>query len=174
MSRSWLSVWALLVAGCGGAEPPPPAPVPHVTPREQITQLSRHWLATDETRLLLAPPSPISVQVTRSQSRIDLGGPSGPNEELILERRFDMSDGSVTLCRLSLRAPLTATYAWRKGEPSVALHRQELAAPWQCAPTVPPGLPDQIAASVVLLVLRDDQLAVVEPPADRRQYLPVD
>ncbi len=171
-----LGLCALLILpyGCKKQQGPPPSEVLAETPEDEILRVGTRWQATDEARGFQSPPSPISVFDTRVQSVLVFErGQKSIVESLTASEDFELRDGSRVHCEGSVELHTRVLYGRRQGEAAIQLERPRVRIPRRCSGGTPPDAALSVPRSVARFVLREDQLIAVEPPLEKRVYLPI-
>lgn len=137
--------------------------------------MAKFWQSTAHEKSLLSAPSPVSVADvdTESALRFSPDG-TGATETLVVRERFELHDGRKFEC--DSRAELQLGIAWgrRHGEAAVELTRPATVLSRRC---VPEGFADatlEPAAGPARFVMRGDRLVAVDPPLEKRVYLPLE
>lgn len=166
---------ALLFAGCGGTRAAPPPIVATEGPEEAILRIARRWESRSVDKGLRSPPSPIGAFEHHVVSRIELTrGKATATEALTFSERFTLRDGTSVRCAGSVELEVGATYGRKAGEPAIELEWPAVSLARPCEPAAAPIPPFERAEGRARFVLRSDQLVGVEPPLERRTFLPVD
>ncbi len=161
-----------LLLGCGGDDREAEAPVHRETPADEILRIGNHWVSRQENRGLLSPPSAISVFVVREESTVTLA-PKSAKEELVVEEQFELRSGATIHCRTEFSHDLTLQWGRRGGTAAVQLVRPALDAPRVCDG---PGHPEPRLSrgrTAARFILSSDALEAVDPPLEKRRYLPL-
>ncbi|MCA9633710.1 MAG: hypothetical protein KC766_38930 [Myxococcales bacterium] len=164
----------LLPCGCKKKQGPETETVRAETPEDEILRVGKRWQATEEARGFQSPPSPISVFDTRVQSVVVFSrGEKTVVEGLSASEDFELRDGSRVHCEGKLEVHSRVVYGRRQGEAAIQLERPRVRIPRRCSGGVPPDASLSLPRNVARFVLRDDQLVAVEPPLEKRVYLPI-
>lgn len=161
---------ALAFGGCGGKKQEAETPVLRQTARDEILRVGEQWQSVLPEKGLFSPPSPISVFENRRISTIRLSA-EGASEELVLEEQISLRAGGSISCRTVFEHALSMRYGRKQGQAAVELTRPALSGPRSCDAPHPDGAISE-AASRALFVLRADNLVAVEPPLEKRKYIP--
>jgi hypothetical protein len=138
-------------------------------------RVAKVWQATAHDKSLRSPPSPVSVAEVGTQSTVHFS-PDGKRatESLLVSERFEMHDGSEFQCETRGKLELGVSWGRRRGEAAVELARPAVMLARRCTPA---GFDDaalEPAAGPARFVKRDDRLVAVEPPLEKRVYLPLE
>lgn len=161
---------ALTLTACGGGEEKVKAPVVEETPADEVLRIGATWTSTQPDQGLLSPPSPISMFRNQRTSQVTLERHRA-TEELVLDEELDLRDGTRVKCHSVVQNELKIRWGRRNGEAAVELVRPALQVARSCSGTHPEAVLSEPAVRA-LLVLRSDQLVVVEPTTDKRTYIP--
>jgi hypothetical protein len=166
---------ATLVFSCSGAEPAPPSAPAREGPQEAILRIGKVWEASEDENGFRSKPSPIATFHSRVRTRLTLvPGAARAEERVEYEQRFTLQDGRNANCTASQSSTITVAYGIKAGEPGVELAWPSAQVPRKCdVPALPlPTL--ERGAGRARFVLRADQLVAVEPPTEKRVFIPVD
>lgn len=160
---------------CGGSPAPPPAAPVMEGPEDAIMRIAKRWEARYVDKGLRSPPSPVASFERHLVSRIELvrGEPSA-SETLSFSERFALRDGTTVNCGGTIELSIGVAYGRRAGEPALELSWPALARERPCEPANAAIPPLERQAGRARFALRSDQLVAVEPPLERRTFLPVD
>lgn len=168
-----LSSAALLVAGCGGGQAPPPATL-RESPAEGILRIGRVWQASESEKGFMSAPSPVATFQSDVVSRLTLAEKGPARERLEYSERFTLRDGRVASCSTTVEHDAPVAYGLKGGVPAIELEwpaaRQSRAC--DLSGFAPPLL--ERRAGRARFVLRADQLVGVEPPGEKRSFIPVE
>ncbi len=160
----------VVLVACGGRREEA-KPVQRQTSADEILRISTTWSATLPEQGLLSPPSPISLYKNSRTSTITLSE-AAAHETLVIEENLQLRDGQDVRCSTSVDHELAVRYGRRKGEAAVELSRPPLSVVRNCQGTHPDGAISE-GPTTALFVLRADTLIAVEPPLEKRKYLPI-
>ncbi len=158
-----------LATACGGA-PKEAAPVKRLSAADEITRIATEWMSVVPAQGLLSPPSKISTFKNSRASKIVLGAHSA-TETLTIEEKLQLRTGERVSCSTQVQLELRVRYGRRGGEAAVELTRPPLTVPRSCQGFHPEGSLNEPERSA-LFVLRADTLVALEPPLEKRKYLP--
>lgn len=165
---------AILPCGCKEKQGPAAETVQRETPEDEILRVGTRWQATEEARGFQSPPSEVSVFDTRIQSVLVFErGKKSVVEGLTASENFELRDGTRVRCEGKVEVHSRVIYGRRHGEAAIQLERPGVRIPRRCSGGVPPDAALTVPRSVARFVLRDDQLVAVEPPLEKRVYLPI-
>jgi hypothetical protein len=166
---------AVLAVGCGGAgQGPPPAPL-RESPAEAILRIGRVWQAREDETGFRSAPSLIATFQTQVVTRLTLATGSSPGREQVeYSERFMLRDGRVANCSATLAQDVPVSYGLKGGMPAIELQwaAARLARSCDLAGFSAPALERPMGRA--RFVLRDDQLVGVEPPGEKRSFIPSD
>jgi hypothetical protein len=164
---------AALLAGCGGGQAPPPQTL-RESPAEGILRIGRVWQARESETGFMSAPSPIATFQSDVVSHLTLAAQGPAREKLEYSERFSLRDGRVANCATTLEQEVRLAYGLKGGVPAIELE-------WpQARPSRACDLPGFSApvlerrAGRARFVLRDDRLVGVEPPGEKRSFIPVE
>lgn len=163
-----------LVSGCATPPPPPPSVVPRLSPREEIVQFGTHWISRERERRLPQAPTLVVASTTITTSELSFQDPAKVVEGVSVSEHLSLEDGTEIRCESRASVGLEAHFSTREGRPIVELSRPATQLIRNCSSPPPPGFTGKLPASRWVVVLREERLVVVEPAADRRQYLASD
>jgi hypothetical protein len=173
--RARVVALASLVVSCGGAsQAPPPAPQ-REGPAESILRIGRVWQAREDETGFRTAPSPIAAFRSQIVSRLTLGSRDEPARESVrYDERLTLRDGRAASCSATIEHAAPVVYGLKAGVPAIELEWPASTVPRTCdlAGFSAPLL--ERAAGRARFILRDDQLVGVEPPAEKRAFIPVD
>ncbi|MEZ4374640.1 MAG: hypothetical protein R3B07_27740 [Polyangiaceae bacterium] len=170
----WLCLLALLPCGCKKKQCQEAQTVRAETAEDEILRVGARWQATQEARGFESPPSNVSVFNTRVQSVLVFkAGEQAVVEGLSATEDFELRDGTRIHCEGQLEVHARVFYGRRGGEAAIQLERPRVRIPRRCSGGAPPDAALSLPRSVARFVLRDDQLIAVEPPLEKRVYLPI-
>jgi hypothetical protein len=166
---------AALALSCGGSSrQPPPTPL-RESPAEGILRIGRVWEARENETGFRTAPSPIATFQTQVVSRLTLGAGAAPAQASVrYDDRFTLRDGRIANCSVSFELPASLAYGLKAGMPAIELQWSAARLPRTC------DLPGFSApelehpAGRSRFVLRDDQLVAIEPPSEKRSFIPVE
>lgn len=161
------------LSACRKEEPPPLAPVVRETPADEIRRIGVVWQSVSERKGIQSPPSKISTFQHRLSSMLRLEPGQHIVEKLIVDEALQLRDGGKFVCRAEGQVNVRIVYGRRSGEAMVQLERPPVRLERACDP---PSFPDpqvEIPGGVARFVLRGDRLIAVEPPLEKREYLPI-
>jgi hypothetical protein len=148
-------------------------PVEAMGPEEEILRIGEIWQARTLDRGLRSEPSPISVFTSTTTSTVRLERRSGSAvEELIVQEQFKLRNGATYNCQSGARIEVRVSYGRRAGEPTVTLSRPPVYLNRECDA---PGFPEPnvtVAEGPATFALRGDQLEAIDPPLEKRTFLP--
>ncbi len=163
---------ALAVTACGDAREAQ-APVIRETQEDEILRVSRSWVAELDDTGFRTPPSPIRSITRRTQSTLTFTrGVRTASESLAVDETFRIADGSLYRCQAQASLAVAVLFGDHAGEAAVEVRRPALSLARTCDR---PGLPEPtlaIGATGARFALRGDRLVPIEPPAEKRSYLP--
>ncbi|MCA9648113.1 MAG: hypothetical protein KC492_45785 [Myxococcales bacterium] len=163
-----------LPCGCKRQQGPSTQEVRAETPEDEILRVGARWQATQEARGFDSPPSQISVFDTRVQSVLVFkAGEKALLEGLTATEDFELRDGTRVHCEGKIEVHTRVRYGRRQGEAAIQLERPRVRIPRRCSGGSPPEASLTLPRSVARFVMRDDQLIAVEPPLEKRVYLPI-
>lgn len=170
-NEAWCAALAALaLAGCGGQKQESEAPVMMLSASDEILLVGKQWKSALPEKGLLSPPSPISVFETRRVSTLQIAA-DGAKEELVIEEQITLRAGGVITCRTVFEHDLSLRYGRKQGQAAVELVRPALSAARSCNAPHPDGALSEPTRRA-LFVLRADNLVAVEPPLEKRKYIP--
>jgi hypothetical protein len=167
------AVAALLIVGCGGSQAPPPV-AQRESPAESILRIGRVWQARESETGFMSAPSPVATFKSDVLSRLTLADRGPGREQLEYSDRFTLRDGRVASCASTLEQEVPVAYGLKGGLPAIEL--EWAAAQPKRACDVPGFTPPALErrAGRARFVLRDDRLVGVEPPGEKRSFIPVE
>jgi hypothetical protein len=173
--RSAAGWFTSLVVACGPGVAEPPSAPRRETPADEILRVAEVWQSTAHEKSLLSPPSPVSVADVNTEStvRFSRDGKQA-KERLIFRERFQLHDGRTFECGASAELELGVAWGRRRGEAAVQLTRPAATVLRRC---VPEGFGDatlEPSAGPARFVIRADRLLAVDPPLEKRVYLPIE
>lgn len=157
---------------CGGKQTKAEPPVTQETAAEEILRIASTWASTSPEQGLLSPPSAISVFKNSRTSTVTLTTTSA-HEELTIEENVQLRSGETVQCKTAISHELGVRYGHRQGEAAVELVRPPLSASRVCGAGTHPEPSLDEPERRALFVLRADTLIAVEPPLEKRKYLPL-
>jgi hypothetical protein len=173
--RRRLLALAVLVVGCSAAGQGPPPKALRESPAESIQRIGRLWQArADETGFRTAP-SPIATFQSQVVSRLTLPSGNGPGRERIeYAEHFLLHDSRSANCSAVIEHDVSVAYGLKGGVPALELSWPAASQARTCdlAGFSAPKL--ERPAGRARFVLRDDQLVGVEPPGEKRAFIPTD
>lgn len=159
------------LAGCGGTQKAETTPIAQQSSADEILRIAGDWTSSLPEEGLLSPPSAISLFKNAWTSQLDLKVTSA-HETLTITEHLQLRNGGELHCKTIVEQELGVRYGRRKDEAAVELLRPALSVPRSCDGLHPEG--DLQKAEVrALFVLRADTLVAVEPPLEKRKYLPI-
>lgn len=163
-----------LLGGCKRQTTPEPEAVRAETPADEIMRVGLRWRATEEAKGFNSPPSQIGVFDTRIQSELRFEpGVKYAVESLKAIEDYDMRDGSRVHCEAAAEVKSRLRFGRVGGEAVVQIERPPVRLSRRCSGAgAPPGASD-LGRNVARFVLRGDQLVAIEPPLEKRVYLPL-
>lgn len=170
-----LAIGCGLLASCGGTPPPPPAPPVAQGPDDAILTIASRWEARHVDKGLRSKPSPIASFERTIVQRLELR--KGAEESVLsslYDERFALRDGTEVRCGTQIGIPLQVSYGRRQGEAALELGWGPLELQRACDPPDSRIPPLTEPAGRSRFVLRSDQLVGVEPPLEKRSFLPVE
>jgi len=162
---------ALCATGCGSAQKQEKTPVARQSSADEILRSSTSWTSGLPEEGILSPPSAISLFKNTWTSVLRLT-PTTAHETLTITENLQLRAGGELHCRTTIDHELGIRYGRRKGEAAVELWRPALNLPRSCDGLHPEGDIQKTEARA-LFVLRADTLVAVEPPLEKRKYLPI-
>lgn len=169
---TWLLPWGGLALACGAGDPPPKPPVARETPADEILRIGSQWTSSRPDQGILSPPAKISMFRSQRKATLSLS-PSSASETVVLSEDVELVAGGKVHCQTEFEAPLKARYGRRNGEAAIELSSSDFQVERRCNGAHPdPYL--RLSAWRRVLVLRSDQLVVVEPTTDKSVFLPAD
>ncbi|HEU4581675.1 MAG TPA: hypothetical protein VFS67_25640 [Polyangiaceae bacterium] len=169
--------WALglgLTACSGAAGPPPGAPAVE-GPEDAILRIGSFWEARYSDKGLRSSPSPIASFDRALVSRLELAkGQTMATETSSFEERFILRDAREVHCVERFDGPVSVKYGLRQGEAALELEWPAVQRPRECDVAGAPIPALDRPAGRARFVLRSDQLVAVEPPLEKRIFLPVE
>jgi hypothetical protein len=166
----WVLTLGLNAVGCGGGKQPDAPPIEQQTSADEILRIGTIWTATLPDQGILSPPSAISVYKNVRSSQITLSKERA-TELLVIEENLQLRSGAEIKCSTAFEHSLGLRFGRRQGEPAVELVRPALSGRRECSGVHPEGSFEEPARRA-LFVLRSDQLVPVEPPLEKRNYIP--
>lgn len=162
-----------LAAGCGAGQAPPPQTL-RETPAESILRIGRVWQARESETGFMSAPSPIATFQNDVVSRLTLADQAAAREKLEYADRFTLRDGRVASCDAVLEQEIAVAYGMKGGLPAIELEWPTARPERRCdLPGFTPPVLERRAGRA-RFVLRDDRLVGVEPPAEKRSFIPVE
>lgn len=166
---------AALALTCGGSgQQPPPTPL-RESPAEGILRIGRVWEAREKETGFRTAPSPIATFQTQVVSTLTLGaGAASAPARVRYAERFTLRDGRIANCSASVELQAPIAYGLKGGMPAIELQWAAARLQRTCdlqgfsAPEL------EHPAGRSRFVLRDDQLVGVEPPSEKRSFIPVE
>lgn len=168
-SRALFALCVVLVPACGGGQKKA-KPVERQTAADEILRIAAHWTSVVPEQGLLSPPSAVSMFQKSRASHIVLSR-SGGRETLVIEEDLQLRAGGEVHCSTKVENELSVRYGRRHDEAAVEITRPAIHTPRACSGFHPEGALNE-AAKTALFVLRADTLVAVEPPLEKRKYLP--
>ncbi len=159
-----------LASACGGKNQEPPPPIKKISAADEVLRVSNVWTSVKPNKGILSPPSKISLFRGSRSSEIHLTETSA-TEKLVIEEELELRDGGTVRCRTVFEHPLSTRWGHKAGEPAVELIRPALSGARSCDGMHPEGGISEPPLRA-LMVLRSDQLVVIEPLVDQRKYFP--
>jgi hypothetical protein len=173
--RTLVLAAATSVFSCSGAETAPLSAPAREGPQEAILRIGKVWEASEEENGFRSKPSPIATFHSRVRTRLTLvPGTARAEERVEYDQRFTLQDGRSANCTASQNSTINVAYGVKAGEPGIEIAWPSAHIPRKCdAPAFPlPTLEREAGRS--RFVLRADQLVAVEPPTEKRVFIPVD
>lgn len=174
MRRAGIAAAALLLTGGCGATPASPPQTLRESPAESILRIGRVWQARESETGFISAPSPIATFKSDVLSRLTLAEQGPAREKLEYNDRFTLRDGRVASCATTFEQEASVAYGLKGGAPAIELE-------WPAArPSRACDLPGFVAPVLerrpgrARFVLRDDRLVGVEPPGEKRSFIPVE
>lgn len=168
--RSALAMILLLAPACGGGNQSAPPPIQTMTAADEVLRVSDVWTSVQPNQGILSPPSKISMFRGTRSSEIRLTE-SSATERFTIEEEVELRSGGKVRCRTTFEHALALRWGRKAGEPAVELTRPALSGARSCDGIHPDGDLSEPALRA-LMVLRSDQLVVIEPLVDQRKFLP--
>jgi hypothetical protein len=166
---------AFLVLSCSAADQAPPSAPAREGPEEAILRIGKVWQASEDEKGFRSKPSPIATFENQVRTRLTLvSGARRAEERIEYEERFTLQDGRSAHCTAAQTTTIEVAYGIKAGEPGVELAWPSARIARKCdAPGFPlPALERQAGRS--RFVLRSDQLVAVDPPTEKRAFIPTD
>jgi hypothetical protein len=122
----------------------------------------------------MSAPSPVATFQSDVVSRLTLAEKGPARERLEYSERFSLRDGRVASCSTRIEHDAPVTYGLKGGVPAIELEwpaarlSRACDLPGFAAPVLERG------AGRARFVLRADQLVGVEPPGEKRSFIPVE
>ncbi|HSC89226.1 MAG TPA: hypothetical protein VLC09_18215 [Polyangiaceae bacterium] len=158
------------LSGCAGDDHSSQTPVQQESPADEVLRIGSTWVSTAGDQKILSPPSALSMQRSQRTSTLSVTRTT-VHEDLVIEEDIELRAGGHVHCKTTFSHDLSARWGRRNGEPGVELVRPALGGARSCdGPHPEPTYTEP--ARRALLLLRSDQLQVVEPTTDRRHYIP--
>ncbi len=162
-----------LLSGCKRQAAAEPGVVRAETPADEIMRVGLRWRATEEAKGFNSPPAPISVFDTRVESELRFEpGVKYAVESLKAVENYELRDGSRVNCEAAAQVRSRLRFGRIAGEAVVQVERPAVRLNRRCGGAAAPATAG-LAPSVARFVLRGDQLVAIEPPLEKRVYLPL-
>lgn len=161
----------LLLASCGPKEDAAPPPVQMMTAADEILRIGETWSSSHAEKAILSPPSKISLSNTIVRSEISFSQNSA-RERLTIQEEVSLRSGGTIHCETTFEHALRLKWGRKQGEAAVKLQRPSLSGPRACNGPHPELVISRPSAEA-LFVLRSDELIPVEPPLEKRRYIPL-
>jgi len=167
----YLVLLVTLGFGCGGGNQKPEPKAARLTAADEILAIASQWSSAVPEQGLMSPPDPVSSFKHTWTSRLTLSKNSG-QETLTVDEHVQLRAGGTVDCSTQIKHDVSVRFGHRAGEAAVEIQRPALSTPRTCQGTHPEGVLTQ-NASAALFVLRADTLVAVDPPLEKRKYLPI-
>ncbi|HXS16737.1 MAG TPA: hypothetical protein VN764_06095 [Polyangiaceae bacterium] len=172
LRRTLCMVLLGLTQACGGSQKQDSETVVTQTAADEILRIAADWTADLPEQGLLSAPSVVSMFKNTLTSTLTLT-PSAAQERLIIEETLQLRAGGVVRCTTTIEHPLSIRYGRRQGEAAIEIVRPAVHTPRTCSVGTPPEPMLDQPERRALFVLRADTLVPVEPPLEKRKYLPM-
>lgn len=138
---------------------------------DEVLRIGETWSSAHTEKGILSPPSKVSVFTTLVRSEITLKE-HGASEVLVIQEEVTLRAGGTVACETRFEHPLRLKWGRRQGEAAVKLSRPAFQGPRECNGLHPEPMisRDEVEA---LFVLRSDELIPIEPPLEKRKYIPL-
>jgi hypothetical protein len=161
-----------LTQACGAGQEKGGDPVVTQTAADEILRIASRWTAELPEQGLLSAPSPVSM-FKNTRTSVLLLTPDGAQEQLTVQETLQLRAGGVVRCATTIEHQLHVRYGRRQGEAAIEIERPAIHSPRSCADGTPPEPLLDEPKRRALFVLRADTLVAVEPPLEKRKYLPM-
>jgi len=157
---------------CGGGQKQSAAPVVKQTAADEILRIASRWTAELPEQGMLSAPSVVSMFKNTRTSILFLTA-TAAQEQLTINETLQLRAGGVVRCATTVEHQLHIRYGRRQGEAALEIVRPAVHSPRTCAEGTPPEAMLDEPERRALFVLRADTLVAVEPPLEKRKYLPM-
>lgn len=171
MRHRFLVSSLLLLTSCGPKEDAARPPVQMMTAADEILRIGEQWASSHAEKAILSPPSKISLSNTIVRSQLFLDQNTA-RERLTIQEEVTLRSGGTILCETSFEHGLRLKWGRKQGEAAIKLQRPSLSGPRACNGPHPEPIISRPGAEA-LFVLRSDELIPVEPPLEKRRYIPL-
>ena len=159
------------VVSCGPSQEAERPPVELQSAADEIMRIGEVWTSAHSEKGILSPPSKISVFTTVVRSEIKLSEHEA-SEVLLIQEEVTLRAGGTVLCETRFEHPLRLKWGRRQQEAAVKLSRPPISGPRNCNGPHPEPIISR-GEVTALFVVRSDELIPVEPPLEKRKYIPV-
>jgi hypothetical protein len=170
-----LQLWAGCLWGCASTPGPSPSRVSIERPEDALFRIAGNWRARHSEKGLRSSPSPIGAFDRQIVSRLALSrGQATATETVRVTESFLMREGGRVSCSVDWEGEVTVAYGTLRGEAALQLGWEALQRPRACDDPNLALPPFERPAGRAAFVLRSDQLVGIDPPLEKRIFLPED
>jgi hypothetical protein len=170
-----LPIWAGCVwCACASTSGSSPTRIAVEQPEDALFRIASRWRAQHSEKGLRTSPSPIGAFDRQIVSRLSLSrGQPTATETVRVTESFLMRDEARVSCGVDWEDEVRVTYGTLRGEAGLQLAWEALQRPRACEPNLAMP-PVERPAGWAHFVLRSDQLVGIDPPLEKRTFLPED